>query len=122
MAVNKEALREVVTELTQSLEIISRAFCMGEQEPDLQVWEPRWSSTSRAFRRKGFQIQEPPPATSAPSPMPLTPRECRPSFPAPVPQGTPSSARCPRGLAEYLGLGSWGKASTQTTSEAKVEE
>lgn len=60
MAVNKEALREVVTELTQSLEIISRAFYMGEQEPDLQVWEPCWSSTSRAFRRKGFQIQEPP--------------------------------------------------------------
>lgn len=37
MALNKEALSEVVTELTQSLEIISRAFYMGEQEPDLQV-------------------------------------------------------------------------------------
>lgn len=122
MALNKEAFSEVVTELTQSLEIISRAFSMGEQEPDLQVWEPGWNGTSQAFRRKGFQAQEPPPATSAVSPVPLTARECRPPFPAPVPQGTPSCARCPRGLAEYLGLGSWGKAPTQTTSEAKVEE
>lgn len=111
-----------MTELTQSLQIIPRAFYMGEQEPDLQVWEPRWNSTSWAFRRKGFQVQEPPPATSAPSPMPLMPREYRPSSPAPVPQGTPSSAQCPRGLAGYLELGSWGKASIQTTSEAKVEE
>lgn len=118
MALNKEALREVVTELAQSLETISRALYVGEQEPDLQVW----NSTSRAFRRKGFHVQEPPPAARAVSPVSLTRRECRAPLPAPVPQGTPSCARCPRGLAGYLGLGSWGKAPTQTTSEAKLEE
>lgn len=68
MALNKEALSEVVTELTQSLEILPRAFYMGEQEPDLQVWEPGWDSTSWAFGRKGFQVQEPPAAPPALSP------------------------------------------------------
>lgn len=52
MALNKEALSEVVTELTQSLEIISRTFYMGEQEPDLQVWEQHLLG----FRRKGSQV------------------------------------------------------------------
>lgn len=86
MALNKEALSEVVTELTQSLEIISRAFYMGEQEPDLQVWEPGWNSTSWAFGRKGFQVQEPPAGTPALSPgsqgvQAFLPSPCAPGHP-----------------------------------------
>lgn len=58
MALNKEPLSEVVTELTQSLEIISRFFYMGEQEPDLQVAGTASPGllAKRVFRSKSHQL------------------------------------------------------------------